>query len=415
VRVIVLVCLLAAALPIRAAAVEGIPLDEYRARREALRKKLDGGVFVLIGSAESEHGDMRSPFFQESSFYYLTGWNEPGAMLVITPREELVFVPARNPEREKWTGPKAASGDADVGRVTGFGRVLPAGEFEAWVRDHVASWSGIYSLAKAREGDRLQKLCAGRQLLDATPAVAELRMKKSASELALIERSVRITDQAHRAAWNRMRPGLFEYQIAATMSNVYFEAGCERHAYPPIVASGANAVTLHYNANSRRFDAGELVLMDVGAECSRYAADLTRTVPASGKFTRRQREVYEAVLEAQQAAIAAVRPGATLSKTGAGSLYKVAMDRLRRHGLGKYFTHNIGHHVGLDVHDLSDAGQPLEAGMVITIEPGVYIPEEGIGIRIEDMVLVTKNGGRVLTSGLPKDPDAIEKALARGR
>jgi Xaa-Pro aminopeptidase len=165
-------------------------------------------------------------------------------------------------------------------------------------------------------------------------------------------------------------------------------------------------------------DAGEVLLMDVAAECAGYASDITRTIPVGGRFTARQREIYDIVLGAQKAAIAAVKPGMTLSKTSPNTIYKVAYDYINSHGkdlrgerLGKYFTHGIGHHVGLDVHDASDPSAPLEAGMVITIEPGIYIPEENLGVRIEDVVLVTEHGGKVMSAALPREPGEIEKLV----
>jgi Xaa-Pro aminopeptidase len=204
------------------------------------------------------------------------------------------------------------------------------------------------------------------------------------------------------------------------MAAAYLDLGCERGAYPPIVAAGPNAIYLHYTQSNRRIEPGELLLMDVGAQCSGYAADVTRTIPASGVFTPRQREIYEIVLGAQKAAIAAVRPGMSLEKTTPNSLYQVAYNYINSHGrnlkgepLGPYFTHGIGHHVGLDVHDAAVPNARLEEGMVITIEPGIYIPEEQIGIRIEDMVLVTRGGARVLTGALPREVAEIEKALAK--
>jgi len=247
-----------------------------------------------------------------------------------------------------------------------------------------------------------------------------MRMRKSAEELALIERATKVTLDAHRAAWQRAAPGLFEYQIAASMGNVYFDQGCERHAYSPIIGSGPNSVILHYAQNSRRMDQGEILLMDVGAECSGYVADVTRTIPVNGKFSPRQREIYEVVLGAQKATIAQVKPGMTLARTTPNSLYKVAFEYINSHGkdmkgepLGKYFIHGIGHHVGLEVHDASDPSLPLEAGMIIAIEPGIYIPEENMGIRIEDMILVTETGSRVLSAGLPKEIVEIERAVRK--
>jgi Xaa-Pro aminopeptidase len=203
------------------------------------------------------------------------------------------------------------------------------------------------------------------------------------------------------------------------MSGVYFDSGCQRHAYAPIVGSGPNAAILHYTKNTRRIDGGELLLMDVGPECSMYATDITRTVPVSGKFSTRQRELYDVVLGAQKAALAALKPGVMLgsrfSRTG---IQKLVADYIDSHGkdrngnsLGRYFTHGVGHHVGLDVHDAFDPAAPLEAGMVVTLEPGIYIPEEGIGIRIEDVVLITDKGARVLSESLPREAFDVEKAM----
>ena len=215
-----------------------------------------------------------------------------------------------------------------------------------------------------------------------------------------------------------MKPGLYEYQIAAEMTDTYFEHGCERSAYAPIVGSGPNSTVLHYMANRRRMDAGEVVVMDVGAECSDYASDVTRTVPANGKFSARQREIYEIVLGAQKAAIAAVKPG--MKMRGDASLQQIAFDYINTHGkdlhgepLGKYFTHGLSHHVGLDVHDPNDPAATLKAGMVITIEPGIYIPEENIGVRIEDTVLVTEDGVKNLSAALPREVNEIEKLVSK--
>jgi Xaa-Pro aminopeptidase len=202
------------------------------------------------------------------------------------------------------------------------------------------------------------------------------------------------------------------------MSDVFFENGCERYAYSPIVGSGPNSTILHYSANRRRMDQGELLLIDAAAECGYYASDITRTVPINGKFTARQREIYEIVLGAQKAAIAAIKPGARMAGE-TDSITRIARDYINSHGkdlhgepLGKYFTHGLGHPVGIDVHDPAVNG-PLQAGMVITVEPGIYIPEENIGVRIEDVVLVTEKGARVLSQALPREVDEIEKALAR--
>ena len=404
-----------------AQAFEGVPRSEYRSRRDALRESLPGGLLILFGNTEKGRGELRGAFWQEPNFFYLTGWEEPGAILVMSPCEEALFVPRRDPERERWTGRKAAPEDADIRELTGFDRVFATEEFEARLPELIKNASRLYTLNGAPAAERLKALLPLREFTDIAAPLARLRMKKSAAEIELIRRATAITVEAHRAAWRRLASGLFEYQLGATAANVYFEAGCRRHAYAPIVASGPNALTLHYNANRRRIGPDELVLMDVGGECGSYAADITRTVPVAGRFNERQRELYEIVLGAQKAVIAAVKPGMTLARSGPNSLHQVAVEYFNQHRkgpggepLGKYFTHGIGHHVGLEVHDAAEPGRPLEPGMVITIEPGLYIPEEGIGIRIEDMVLVTEDGAEVLSAGLPKEPAEIERALAKG-
>jgi Xaa-Pro aminopeptidase len=388
----------------------------YASRRAELRKALPNGVIVLFGRTESDSGDLRSGFYQEPNFYYLTGWNQPGAVLMLEPAGDLLFLAPKDPEVEKWTGTKASAQDRNVEAVTGFERVLPAQEFESELLRLMRQYPRLYAL----KGTKLEKLAPLRDISDAQPAIAKLRMKKSPQEIALIERATNISIEAHRAAWKRAAPGLYEYQIASTMTGVFAENGCERPAYSPIVGSGPNSVFLHYTRNKRRMDSGEILLMDVAAECSAYASDITRTIPVGAGFSKRQREIYGVVLGAQRAAIAAIKPGMTIAKTGPDSLYKIAYDYINSHGkdlhgepLGKYFTHGLSHHVGLEVHDASDTNAPLEAGMVITVEPGVYIPEERLGVRIEDVVLVTESGAKVLSAALPKEPEEIERAIAR--
>ena len=408
---------------------------QYRARRSDLRKSLDDGVTVLFGHREEDE-DLRTGFFQESNFYYLTGWQEPGAILLLAPLpedshapgyaaksklpREILFLPERNPDREKWTGRKIGPGDESVRQVTGFETVMPAERFETELHDVLQAYARIYTLTDQPATAHLKLLEPLREISNAASAIAKLRMSKSPEEIALIQRATDVTLEGHRAAWQRAAPGLYEYQVAATMTGVFAESGCQRTAYSPIVGSGPNSVYLHYSRNSRRMDAGEVLLMDVAAECAGYASDITRTIPVGGKFTARQKEIYEIVLGAQKAAIAAVRPGMTLSKTAPNSLYKIAYDYINSHGkdlhgerLGKYFTHGLGHHVGLDVHDASDPNAPLEEGMVITIEPGIYIPEENLGVRIEDVVLVTGHGAKVLSAALPRDPGEIEKLIGK--
>jgi Xaa-Pro aminopeptidase len=399
-----------------------ISLDEYRSRRAELRKANGDAITILFGASEKEHGDLRSGFFQEANFYYLTGWTEPGAIVVMTPSSEVLLIPRRNQEQERWTGPKLSPDDSGVRAATGFDTVLPAEQFETNLYKWAESGKRVFTLFEEPHAADLKKLLPLRDFSDAKLPIARLRMNKSPAEIALIQYATDISLDAHRAVWDKIRPGLKEFQVAAAMSDVYFSAGCERHSYAPIVGSGPNGAILHYSKNSRTIDRGELVLMDVAAECSMYGSDITRTVPASGKFTPRQRELYDIVLGAQKAVIDAIKPGMTLNRTSPNSLNKIAVDYFNTHGkdkhgnpLGKYYTHGVSHHVGLDVHDPVDPSLPLAPNMVITVEPGLYIPEEAIGIRIEDMVLITENGAKLMSSRLPREAGEIEKILSSHR
>lgn len=403
---------------------------ELAERREKLRKNMPDGVLVLFGAKESE--DLHEGFYQEPNFYYLTGWEEPGAILVLTPEvdkdepalpqraklpREILFLPQRVPSKEKWTGRKLGPSDPGVAQTTGFANVMPSERFESELRTILEAYPEIYALSSANA--TINRIAPLRNIVDAFEPIAKLRMRKSPAEITAIQRATDASVEAHKAAWRVIKPGLVEYEVAAVMVGSYMMDGCRRSAYAPIVGSGPNSTVLHYSRNNRKMDSGEVTVMDVAAECGNYASDITRTVPVNGKFTPRQREIYEIVLGAQKAAIAAIKPGMTMYKTTPNSVYQVAFDYINTHGkdlhgqpLGKYFNHGLSHHVGLDVHD-ADAKEPLEPGMVITVEPGIYIPEENLGIRIEDVILVTEKGAKILSEALPRDPSELERALAR--
>lgn len=388
-----------------ALAQSGIPKEEYRARRAELRKALPGVVALFGESSQGLDPPPQGGLLQDPDFLYLTGWEEPGAILLLwPPNGEMLFLPAHDEKLERYAGRRTAAEDADAGAVTGFGDVLPAASFEARRLKLREGHSKVYTPDDARQ------------------AVGSLRMKKSPQEVGLIQEAISASVAAQRAAWRRVRPGVFEYQVQATFTAAGMERGCGGPAYAPLVASGPSALVLHYWKNARRMEAGELLVLDAAAECSAYAADITRTLPVSGKFTPRQRQLYEIVLGAEKAVIAAIQPGVTPGPKPdtPNSLYKVAYDYIDSHGkdragnsLGKYLLHGVSHHVGLQVHDPGAPEQPLAPGMVITVEPGIYIAEEGLGIRIEDMVLVTERGAQLLTGALPKEAAEVEKALAR--
>ena len=437
-------CLVLLALAGPLAAREQEPLSVYQSRRAALVSKFSNGITVLFGTTERTGGDLYG-FRQDRDFYYLTGFPQPAAILVLAPAaappasgaqakgraREILFLPSRNPVEERWTGPKLHPAHPEVRAQTGFETVLPAESFSAELTRLLESYSVLYTiLPKTNDPDawslererleRLKKLAPFAEVRDAAPEIGRLRQVKSDTEITLIEKATKLSVDAHRKAMKAMRPGMFEYEIASLMQYTFQKGGAERQAYAPIVGSGFNSTVLHYNANGRRMDSGEVVVIDVGAEYGGYAADITRTLPVSGKFTPRQREIYEIVLGAQKAALAAARPGMVLRGREGRTLHQVAYDYINSRGkdlkgepLGKYFIHGLGHHVGLYVHDAGDPSRPLEAGMVITIEPGIYIPEEQIGVRIEDMVLVTKDGARVLSADLPREADDVERAMQR--
>jgi Xaa-Pro aminopeptidase len=237
-----------------------------------------------------------------------------------------------------------------------------------------------------------------------------------------LTKAIDLSIDAHLLAMRMTRPGLYEYQVAARMVEVHGWGGCEGEAYAPIVGTGFDSTVLHFNELSRQIRDEDVVLLDVGCQYAGYAADVTRTIPANGHFTARQKEIYEIVLGAQNAALAALKPGMTLGGRGSKSLYLVALNYMNAHGtdrggrtLGRYFIHGLGHHIGLNVHDAGEVNRPLEPGMVITIEPGIYLPEENLGVRIEDDVLITETGYKLLTARLPRNVAEIEAIMAGAR
>jgi len=389
---------------------------EFAERRAALEKRLDG-TLVLFGRGESNEGV--DGFHQEPNFYYLTGWSEPGAAVLFTHTGATLFLPGHDAVEERYTGRHSAAEDADVHTRTGFDTVLPLARFESEFAKALGTSEYVYALTGDEHATALKALAPLRTIDDGGRLVVSLRQKKSPAEIDAIQHATDVSVRAHREAWKHMAPGIYEYQLAAVMSDTVLSSGCERWAYAPIIGSGPNGAVLHYDENRRRMESGELVVMDVAGECAGYASDITRTVPVNGKFTARQLELYNIVLGAQQAGIAAVKPGVPFW-TGENSPDMAARHYIEAHGkdlhgqpLGNYFTHKIGHEVGLEVHDPPTPPAKLEEGMVITIEPGLYIPEEKIGIRIEDVILVTATGSRVLSAALPKEPAEIEKALGR--
>ena len=431
---IFLLCLIS----VSAFAIERQPSSAYHARREALAKRANAAVLVFAGTEAAGQNDLYG-FRQDNNFFYLTGWTEPGAAILVAPARpaedgnpalpytEILFLPAHNYTQERWTGPKLGAENPQAPQLTGVDqvevldrlrdelvRVLPAPAATIYVNSGDISASSMEWLTRTNAFPNY----ISKQ--DADPVIAELRVRKDAGEIELIRKATEASMAAHVAAMKAMKPGTGERQIAALMQYEFGKRGCERPAYAPIVGAGYNSTVLHYSEDDGPIRDGDVVVMDVAGEYSMYASDITRTIPANGKFTPRQREIYEIVLGAQQAAIDAFRSGkSTLTRDAQNSLYNVARNYINSHGkdlhgqpLGQYFIHGLGHYVGLEVHDVGSYSQPLGPGMVFTIEPGIYIPEEKIGIRIEDIFYVDGNGKLIrFTEGLPRTVEEVEAAM----
>jgi Xaa-Pro aminopeptidase len=411
-------------------AAGGIGAEEYAQRRQALADRVGRGLIVLLGSTESEGRSGFTGFRQESNFFYLTGHDEPGAALLIAPGHagrpyrEILFLAGSAGSASKWSGPRLQPENA--GHL-GLAEVLAESKFRRTARAMLRERGKLAGLAEDWPSDdvhrrsrheRLVETMGSQPTRDIHGPLAALRTVKSPAELALIQAAVQATEVAFRDAWREVGEGATEREVAAGLIAGAFHAGCERLAFAPIVAAGPNATILHYQRNSARLAEGQMLLIDAGGERARYAADIARSIPVSRRFSERQRLLYEAVLEAQEQAIAAVKPGAVLSGRARNSIESLAERTLRKRaprGVDAYLPHAIGHQVGLDVHDPAPPDRTLKPGMVLAIEPGLYLPKEGIGIRVEDMVEVTDDGCRLMSPGLPRSADALEAALASQR
>jgi len=424
-----------------ALAWEREPLSVFHERRARLVRETGGdGVIVLFGYKDSDMAASVTTFHQNENFYYLTGWNEPNAVMLLIPKgpkpgtgseleKEILFIPARNLFEEKWDGPKLGPGDPDASARTGFSTVKALTLFQSELLEALKAFPKIYTeltpqpesgedYFQAEAVSKLRGMAPLATLADARPHVERQRAVKSQAEIALLRKAVDASVEAHLAAMKTVRPGVWEYEVAARMEYEFHRRGCEWPAYPPIVGSGFFSTVLHYDADDQQMKGGDVVVMDVAGSYSGYAADITRTLPVNGHFTPRQREIYEIVLGAQNAAMAAARPGMYIGR-GKNSLHEIAYKYINSHGkdmhgnpLGQYFIHGLGHSIGLNVHDPMNDTLPLQAGMVVTMEPGIYIPEENIGVRIEDDILITQDGNEQLSSRLPRAVEEIETLMA---
>ncbi|WDE08164.1 Xaa-Pro aminopeptidase [Thalassomonas viridans] len=448
-----------------------LPVSEFTGRRQQFFQQMPENSVALFAAAKevTRSNDTEYPFCQDKNFYYLTGFNEPDALLVLIKQKDqdelvcqsVLFCREKNPMQEIWhgrrVGPELASGE--YGFDASFAceeidELVPKylegksqlmfcqGADEAFDR-RVLNWNSQVK-ATVRQGGKAPAV-----LVDCSSIIEEMRLIKSPAELDIMRKVNRISGQAHQRAMEKTAPGKFEYQIEAELLHEFARHGARHAAYGSIVAGGDNANILHYTDNCDALNDNELLLIDAGGELAGYAADITRTFPVNGKFTKEQKAVYQLVLEAQELAIQAIAPGKTLAY-----LNEITCEHLTRglHGLGiltgdldelitarackKFFIHGLGHWLGLDVHDVGDYQvdkkrqqlRSFEPGMVMTIEPGLYIPLHdvnedvaapvdekwrGIGVRIEDNILVTENGYENLTVNAPKTIEEIETLMAK--
>ena len=426
------------AVSVTAFALEKQPLRDYHARREALGAKLNGGIAVLFAAPEPLLDF--DPYRQDSDFYYLTGWDEPGAALMVVGAKdsqaykEVLFLPTRNKRMELYTGVKMDAETAGAAQKTGFDAVKPLAELPVELNklcgENRSLTNHLWIEPSSQPAHALMTLNASTLGLDAAPGtsdvsvpIMQLREVKDAGEIDLLRKASVASIAAQREMLRSVKPGVTERTVAGKMTAVWFEQGCERPSYAPIVGSGIYSTTLHYSENGRRIEDGDVVVVDAACEFSMYASDITRTVPANGHFTARQREIYDIVLGAQRAAAEAFVAGKSTindrERKDPNSLDTVAYNYINTHGkdlhgepLGKYWLHGLGHMVGIDVHDPAIYPAVLKPGMVFTIEPGVYIPEEKLGVRIECDFLVGPDGKLIdLDADLPHTADEVEAAM----
>jgi len=412
----------------------GISPGEYASRRARLVALADTDAAIVFHAADFRvrSGDVSYRYRQESNFLYLTGISEPGATLLLVPHgvalegkrwQVLLFAAAARAREIRKTGSFQDGVVLDAGRfedlfpsVAGSVRSLyVSGIDPAFLNDWLNN-RAIFLDQESRQ--RLREKFPSLRIRNAGPLVAGLRECKSPQEVELIRSAIRVTGDGIRRAMALCRPGAKEFELQAAVEYEMFRQGADYTSYPSIIGSGPNSLVLHYDENRREMRAGEVVVMDVGAEFEGYAADVTRTIPVSGTFSDAEKKVYSIVLKAQEETIRLIRPGLRWS-----ALDAKAREVLAAAGFAGYMPHGVSHHVGIDVHD-AGSYDTLRAGMVITVEPGIYVPENdtvvapayrGFGVRIEDDVLVTPEGSEVLSSGIPKDIGTLETLVGKGK
>lgn len=394
--------------------------EVFHERRARLMAQMKSGVALVLSATRAENiGGLR----QDPDFLYLTGLaDESEAALMLAPKEpqpEVLFLAPLNPERERWIGFRATLPNRGVELRTGFAKVLRTSVMGALFADIARRQKDIQFFGPVVGYDapvpkvldiynKTRERAVGSRIQDAVGMLARMRSIKEPREIEKLARASEITVDGHLEAMRRVKPGMKEWELKQILEDGFRKAGGRQFAYEPILGAGPDGCLLHYPGGDRLIQDGELVLIDAGAEFGHYASDVTRTFPANGKFTAEQRRIYDVVLRAQRAALKKVRPGVSWDE-----LQDTASKVIADAGYYDYFIHRLGHFVGLEVHDAGIYAEPLRENMVITLEPGIYIPEKKLGIRIEDVVVVTKDGARVLSDRLPREVDQIEKLMEK--
>jgi Xaa-Pro aminopeptidase len=419
----------------------GYPKEEIVGRRNALMEQVKEGMVILFGEVSPKPA---AHLRQDNDFYYFTGVEDMNAILVMIPktRDSFLFLPRMTAREEMVDGPNLLK-DKKAKEKTGLKEIHPLSYFDEFIARYTSRYKATFHLRLSPrdvvDGDRWETpLRIGRknrihyndqisldnyrikklkerypsfEFKDIVPLVDSMRLIKSSVEIEILRRNGEISAEAVKQAILATRPGVFEYELEAAAIHVILKNGAKGPAYSPIVGSGPNTCIWHYSENSRKIEDGDLILMDFGANLDYLCIDITRTWPASGKFTPEQREVYTAALEVQKACLGAYRPGVT-----AEDVKKHVSDVMKEKGIDpRGLTGGIGHYVGMAVHDVGPQGIPLKEGMVFAIEPGLYYPEKNLGVRIEDTVLITKDGCEVLSKDVPKEIDEIEKLMAKSK
>jgi Xaa-Pro aminopeptidase len=411
----------------------------HQKRRQELLSRLPEGAVVIVStnSEQKRNSDVCYPFRPDSSFWYLTGFKEPDAIAVFSQTNYTIFLRPKDQTKEIWNGlrlgvdlaPKTLLADQAFDVHVFFEKIKSLIKKDSdiyfdtlgnggWADN--SSTNTLNSKINSLYKDTLKPL---------NPYISEMRLIKDKSEIQSMQEAANLSAKAHLKAMKSSRPGLYEHNIASEFDSIFRNENSE-HSYPPIVASGENACILHYTENNKKLKDGDLILIDAGCEINGYASDITRTFPINGKFSEAQREIYEIVLDAQKLAISCIKPGVSLNKPHEIACEKITNGLIKlgimnsADELSKFYMHNTGHWLGLDVHDvgsklIDNNFREFNSGMVTTVEPGIYIRKDdkidskywGIGIRIEDDVLVTESGNHVLSEKAIKDIDAIENLM----